>query len=64
METTNFWDNRDKSENVISELNSLKRMINEVSSLKDKIDNNLEIINSLSTEEVPDSEFLSRCCVL
>ncbi len=59
METTNFWDNRDKSENVISELNSLKRMINEVSSLKDKIDNNLEIINSLSTEEVPDSEFLS-----
>ncbi len=59
MEDTNFWDDRDKSENVISELNSLKRMINEVSSLKDKIDNNLEIITSLATEEVPDSEFLS-----
>ena len=52
MEDTNFWDNRDKSESVISELN-------EVSSLKDKIDNNLEIITSLATEEVPDSEFLS-----
>ena len=59
MEDTNFWDNRDKSESVISELNSLKRMINEVSSLKYKIDNNLEIISSLSIEEVPDSEFLS-----
>ena len=59
MEDTNFWDNRDKSESVISELNSLKRMINEVSSLKYKIDNNLEIIASLSIEEVPDSEFLS-----
>lgn len=59
MDNTNFWDNRDKSESVISELNALKRMINEVSSLKDKIDNNLEIITSLSTEEVPDSEFLS-----
>ncbi len=59
MEGTNFWDNRDKSESVISELNSLKRMINEVSSLKYKIDNNLEIISSLSIEEVPDSEFLS-----
>ncbi len=59
MEGTNFWDNRDKSESVISELNALKRMINEVSSLKDKIDNNLEIIASLSTEEEPDSEFLS-----
>ena len=59
MEGTNFWDNRDKSESVISELNALKRMINEVSSLKDKIDNNLEIITSLTTEEMPDSEFLS-----
>lgn len=59
MEDTNFWDNRDKSESVISELNALKRIINEVSSLKDKIDNNLEIITSLATEEVPDSEFLS-----
>lgn len=59
MEDTNFWNNRDKSESVISELNSLKRMINEVSSLKYKIDNNLEIIASLSIEEVPDSEFLS-----
>lgn len=59
MEDTNFWDKRDKSESVISELNSLKRMINEVSSLKYKIDNNLEIISSLSIEEVPDSEFLS-----
>ena len=59
MEDTNFWDNRDKSESVISELNALKRIINEVSSLKDKIDNNLEIITSLATEEVPDGEFLS-----
>lgn len=59
MQASDFWDNRDKSESVITELNSLKKTINEVSSLKNKIDNNLEIIVSLDKEGTLDNEFLT-----
>ena len=59
MQEPDFWDNRDKSESVITELNSLKKTINEVSSLKNKIDNNLEIIVSLDKEGTLDNEFLT-----
>ena len=36
MQASDFWDNRDKSESVITELNSLKKTINEVSYLKNR----------------------------
>ena len=57
MSSPNFWDNQRESEIVISELNLLKRQIDEVSNLKIKIENNIELLDSLK-EEI-DIEILS-----
>ena len=57
MSSPNFWDNQRESEKVISELNLLKRQIDEVSNLKIKIENNIELLDSLK-EEI-DIEILS-----
>lgn len=56
MQEPNFWDDKRKSENVIVELNTLKQKGENAFSLKDKIDNNLEILGSLN--ETNDAEFL------
>jgi len=50
MSNPNFWDNKRESEKTISELNMLRKSIEDVKSLKDKIDNNLEMCNMLKID--------------
>ena len=47
MNSSNFWDDKNNSEKVLSELNFLKNKINKVEDLKNKIESNLELINML-----------------
>ena len=47
MNKDGFWNDKQKSEEVIAELNELKNNLNSVSSLKNKIDSNLEILRDL-----------------
>ena len=47
MNKDDFWNDKQKSEQVISEINELKNNLNSVSNLKNKIDSNLEILRDL-----------------
>lgn len=47
MNNPNFWDNKNESEKIISELNNLKNILEKVFNLKEKINSNFEIINEL-----------------
>ena len=49
--TPNFWNDRNKSEEIINKLNNLKKKKNNISSLIDDINNNLEIAKYLKEEE-------------
>ena len=40
MNKDDFWNDKQKSEEVIAEVNELKNSLDSVSSLKNKIDNN------------------------
>lgn len=51
---SNFWNDKKKSEEVINELNSLKKQIDSFSQLKDKIKSNIELLQLIN--ENPDSE--------
>jgi len=44
MNEPDFWNDQDKANDVISELNSLKKTITRLTSLKNKVDSNLEIL--------------------
>lgn len=55
-----FWDDKKKSEMVISELNNIKSILDKCSFLKEKIDNNIELINML--EDDFDSELYNLVC--
>lgn len=46
-----FWDDKKNSEKVVAELNSLKKVLNDVSDLKNDINTNLEFIEMLKIEE-------------
>lgn len=48
----NFWDNKRESEKIINELNSLKNTLDNVSSLKDKIEANLSFLNETLDEDI------------
>lgn len=50
MSLPTFWDNQRESEKVISEMNLLKRQLDEVSNLKAKIEDNVEILDSFKEE--------------
>ena len=50
MHQPNFWDDKEKSEEVLNELNLLKSKLNNIEKLKDTIESNLEIINMLKLE--------------
>ena len=54
MNNPNFWNDKEKSEEIVSELNLLKSKINNVEALKNNIDSNLELIDLL--KETKDSE--------
>lgn len=47
MKEPNFWDNKKESEKVISNINSLKNIIDKVKTLKEKIESNFEIVEEL-----------------
>ncbi len=55
MKEDNFWNDKRKSESVISELNNLKNIIEKTGSLKEKIEGNIQIINDLKVNY--DEEF-------
>ena len=47
MNSSNFWDNKERSEEVLSELNFLKSKLSKVEELKNKIESNLEMAQML-----------------
>ena len=50
MNEPNFWDDKKKSESIIKELNTLKNKYERTSNLKNHIESNLDILNSLKTD--------------
>ncbi len=46
----NFWDSKKDSEKVISQLNELKNKLEKTSKLKEKIESNVEILESIKNE--------------
>lgn len=54
MLAKNFWDDKKISEQIVTELNSLKKVLDDVASLKDEIDTNLEFVEMLKSEENSD----------
>ena len=54
MLAPNFWNDKDNSEKVVSELNSLKNILSSVSSVKDEISDALELIDMLKAEDNDD----------
>lgn len=50
MQDVNFWNDKGRANNVISNLNALKDGIESIESLKNKIDNNLDLIELLEEE--------------
>lgn len=51
MNDPNFWNDKKRSEKIISELNELQNSINSLKELKDSIIDNLDMIELLKTEE-------------
>ena len=51
MSEPNFWNDKNSSESVISELNSLKSILDNVEDIKNRINSNLDLINILKQEE-------------
>ena len=56
MNSSNFWDDKTHSEEVLSELNFLKSKLSKIEELKNKIESNLEIVEML--KENSDEELL------
>ena len=54
MNKDDFWNDKQKTEEVIAEVNELKNSLDSVSSLKNKIDNNLEILKDLKNNYDPE----------
>ncbi len=51
MNEPDFWNNQKHSENVIAESNSIKKLLNEVRLLKDKLHANIELLVELKNNE-------------
>lgn len=50
MNKPNFWDDRKKSESIISKVNNLTKIVKNVKNLQKKIDDNISIIEELKKE--------------
>lgn len=50
MSNVTFWDNRTESEQVIAELNELKKITYDVRQIKEKIDSDIELVESEDQE--------------
>lgn len=53
----NFWDDRIKAEEIIKEINDLKKIVNDLKQLKEKVESNIELLNILLNES--DGEMLT-----
>ena len=51
MQEPGFWNDKKSSESIINEVNSLKKVLEDVENLKTKITSNLELIEILKQEE-------------
>lgn len=51
MSKPNFWDNPEESEKIISKKNSLKKIVDSINEVKDKVASSLEMIDLLKEEE-------------
>ena len=52
----NFWNDKKESERVISELNNLKKVLEDTKTIKEKIESNIEILKEIKQEN--DSDML------
>ena len=51
MSKANFWDDKKKSDEVISNLNTLKKLTDSIINIKNKLESNLSIINEITDED-------------
>jgi len=51
MTEANFWNDKRKSEKIINELNILKNKIEGITAIKNKVENNLEMLETLKLED-------------
>ena len=54
MLESNFWNDKEKSEKVVSELNNLKKSLSDISMVKDEINDSLELIEMLKLDNNED----------
>ncbi len=54
MNAPDFWNDKRNSEKVISELNQLQKSLDEIKSLRDKINNNIDMLEALKEENDDD----------
>ncbi len=54
MSQPNFWDNPEESEKIISKKNSLKKIVDSINEIKNKVSSNLEMLNILKEESNDD----------
>ena len=54
MNESDFWSDKNKSEAIINECNNYKKIVDSITSLQSKIENNLEMLNLLKTENNDD----------
>lgn len=57
MNNPQFWDDKEKAERIIEEINELKKKVDKISNLRAKIGDNLELISLLLS--VPDEEMVT-----
>lgn len=58
MSDPNFWNDKERANQIIEELNGLRDKVNNIQEMRDEIDNNLEIATLL--EEVDDVELYNQ----
>ena len=51
MTKPNFWDNKEESEKVVSKLSDLKNITSSIISVKEKLDSDNELIDSLEAND-------------
>ena len=54
MSEADFWDNREKSQDIINKMTELKDIVNGFTKLQELIDTNIEMLELLELEEDPD----------
>jgi peptide chain release factor 2 len=54
INATDFWNDKRNSEKVISELNRLQKSLDEIKALREKINNNIEMLEALKEENDDD----------